>query len=127
MIYYYKNGSLYKTSIIYLHQLYIIYILGLFYQPIFFLFLVRSIIPILLYWSTLVYQSIQILGLLDRPSFLILVFFFLGCSTIRIIFLIYFFFWSPIADQYFIPLFIFWAYILAQSFLFNSFYFGSLY
>lgn len=82
-------------------------ILGLLYKPIFFLFLVLSIRPISLHWAILVYQSIQILGLLYRASFLILAFFFLGYSSIRIIFLIHFFSWATKAYQYLISLFIF--------------------
>ena len=94
--------------------------LGYSISPYFFLFLGLSIRPILLHWTTLVYQSIQILGLLYRPSFLILVFFFLGYSIIRIIFLIYFFYWATIADQYFIPLFIFLGYYTDPVLLFST-------
>lgn len=71
-------------------------ILGFLYKPILFLFLLSSIRPTLLYWTTLVYQSIQILGLIDGTSFLIIVFFSLGYSTIRIIFLIYLFFFGSL-------------------------------
>lgn len=84
-------------------------------------------IPILLHWAILLYQSIQILGLLYGTSFLILVLFFLGCSTILIIFLIYFFSWVTIWNQYFISSFIFLGYYISPIFIFNIFNIGLVY
>lgn len=78
-------------------------------------------IPISLHWTTLVYQSIQILGLLDWTIFITPDIYKLGCSSSRIISLSYFLSWVAKADQYSIYFFIFfWATIQVQFLFLTS-------